>query len=138
MNPFDCRDNVDDSYKYEFKSVYDLIDILHEFKEIPVAIAGCGYAPLDLISWRGSYNLPAILCKPFKVTSNILLHNLEMGLTHPHAGYKGGEFTFDGNDIPRVVNSESNSGLCSIYDYKVIEDSSGEPTLTFFTYVNNY
>lgn len=100
----------------------DLIDLCRTYPEHKVYFIGTSYSPECLISWRGSYDLPAILASTSVQTGNNISELLEEEIQETHYGYKGGEYTYYAGDVFRVVLCNSSSAYHSVDGYKVVGD----------------
>ena len=100
----------------------DLIDLCKSYPEHLVYFIGTDYSPQTLISWRGSYDNPAVLASSSVLNGNEVATKLEKELQETHYGYKGGEYTYYEGDVFRVVLCESSSAYHSVDGYKVVDD----------------
>lgn len=132
--PITCEyeDDVDHD---TFYTISDLIDLLYMYPSSKVIFVYTDLSPDCLISWRGSYNLPAIFsCKNDKTAFEIA-NDLEKGLEQVHEGYKGGEYTYTGNEEFRVVLCPSSSAQHGVFGYSY---NSGTGVLVLKTAINEY
>ena len=106
----------------EWYTIGDLIDLCRGYPEHKVYFIGTVYSPQSLISWRGSYDNPAILASSSALNGNEVATKLEKELQETHYGYKGGEYTYYEGDVFRVVLCESSSAYHSVDGYKVVDD----------------
>lgn len=100
----------------------DLIDLCRGYPDHKVYFIGTNYSPQCLISWRGSYYLPAILASSSVQTGNNISELLEEEIEETHYGYKGGEYKYYEGDVFRVVLSNSSASEYSVDGYKVVDD----------------
>ena len=100
----------------------DLIDLCKSYPEHLVYFIGTDYSPQTLISWRGSYDNPAVLASSSVLNGNEVATKLEKELQETHYGYKGGKYTYYEGDVFRVVLCESSSAYHSVDGYKVVDD----------------
>ena len=103
-------------------AIGDLIDLCKSYPEHLVYFIGTDYSPQTLISWRGSYDNPAVLASSSVLKGAEVACNIEKGLQETHYGYKGGEYTYYEGDIFRVVLCKSSSAYHSVDGYKVVDD----------------
>lgn len=100
----------------------DLIDLCRTYPEHKVYFIGTNYSPQCLISWRGSYYIPAILASSSVQTGNNISELLEEEIKETHYGYKGGEYKYYEGDVFRVVLCNSSASDYSVDGYKVVGD----------------
>ena len=100
----------------------DLIDLCRVYPEHKVYFIGTDYSPQSLISWRGSYDNPAVLASSSVLKGAKVATKLEEELQKTHYGYKGGEYTYYEGDVFRVVLCKSSSTYHSVDGYKVVGD----------------
>lgn len=100
----------------------DLIDLCRMYPEHKVYFIGTKYSPQDLISWRGSYDHPAILASKSILKGKTIADNIEQELQETHYGYKGGEYKYYEGDVFRVVLCKSSASEYSVDGYKVVDD----------------
>ena len=106
----------------EWYTLGDLIDLCRGYPEHRVYFIGTKYSPKSLISWRGSYDIPAILASSSVLNGNEVASKIEKELQETHYGYKGGEYKHYEGDVFRVVLSESSASEYSVDGYKVVGD----------------
>ena len=100
----------------------DLIGLCRTYPEHKVYFIGTNYSPQCLISWRGSYYIPAILASSSVQTGNNISELLEEEIKETHYGYKGGEYKYYEGDVFRVVLCNSSTSDYSVDGYKVVGD----------------
>ena len=106
----------------DWYTIGDLIDLCRGYPKHKVYFIGTDYSPQTLISWRGSYDNPAVLASSSVLNGNEVADNIEKGLKETHYGYKCGEYTYYEGDIFRVVLCKSSSAYHSVDGYKVVDD----------------
>lgn len=111
----------------------DLIDLCRGYPEHMVYFIGTNYSPKSLISWRGSYDIPAILASSSILNGDEVANNIEKELKETHYGFKGGEYTYYEGDVFRVVLCNSSASDYSVDGYKVVDDC-----LYLSTNINEY
>lgn len=103
------------------KEIISMLEFV-ENKTKPVVFDFCGCVPTSIASWRGIYAEPAIGWEStgyssktenrhfYKVTVNDLLIELKHAISGvEYTGWKGGKFSYTGNEILHV----DNPGDCS-------------------------
>lgn len=113
-----------DSYQTEvnFLTIGDLIRLGTEHPDKVFRFLEVEYYPQKLISWRGSYGLPAIKYGTEPVYGAILASSLTEGLNQTHYGYKGGEYEYGENQEPYLVYTNSSDEEYKICGYKLEEN----------------
>lgn len=103
------------------ETLYDLAG-KHPFHSFIIELAGEYFTPEEIISWRGSYSLPAILYKKDNglgsCTGELLQTLISEGTSKCHEGYKGGEYVFNSYDTPYLTGCPSSSECFQIVGYK--------------------
>lgn len=79
----------------EFYTFFDLVQLCVQYPDHVFKFIGTNYSPCTIISWRGSYNLPAILAMSKEITGSELYDVIYKELDEIHEGYKGGEYTYE-------------------------------------------
>lgn len=125
-------EDVDHDYFY---SISDLIDLLYEYESSTVYFYGTKLSPCYILSWRGCYNLPAILAAENSKTAFEIANDLEKGLELVHEGWKGGEYEFTGNEEFRVVMEHRSSAEHGVFGYSY---NSGTNILELKTAINSF
>lgn len=82
--------------------------------------------PSEIISWRGSYSKPAILCTMndnySKLSVKEWIEFFEKVEGTEVTGYKGGEFVLSEDDDVWLVSSSSESHHCGISHITCVDD----------------
>jgi len=117
---------------YHFYTIQKLIDLAKEHKAKRFVFLGTEYAPKELSSWRGSYDLAAITYDTEIVTGNLLAKNLSRGLKEVHTAYKGGDYRYYPEDEFYIANYGSAS------EYKVVGHEVKNETVTLLTRIDRY
>lgn len=112
----------------------DIIDVLLKHPNNFVTFVGTNLTIDGLISWRGSYNIPALLTTVgTRRTGREIAETLRDDLNQVHTGWKGGEYTYDLVDKPYVTTCPSRSE-----EYKIIGYESFGDRLEFLTKIIPY
>lgn len=78
----------------DFYTIRQLMDIASQYPEHIFKFIGTDYSPEELMSWRGSYDLPAISYSFKQINGQQLLEMLIGCLNTEHYGYKGGQYKY--------------------------------------------
>lgn len=76
----------------------ELMEDLANAGNIPVVFLGTHYTVGSLMSWRGSYGIPAISYEYGYKTAKEVFEQLQGEIKATHWGYKGGEYKYSPND----------------------------------------
>lgn len=76
----------------------ELMEDLANAGDIPVVFLGTHYTVGNLMSWRGSYDIPAISYERGYKTAKEIYEQLQGEIKATHWGYKGGEYKYSPND----------------------------------------
>lgn len=107
-----------DEFK-EFYSLFELAELGLKYHDKIFKFIDTNYSPYTIISWRGSYNIPAILADEENITG-IELHNMICEkLDEIHEGYKGGEYEYEHNEIFYITLCPSVSSEHAVDGYHV-------------------
>ena len=115
-----------DTVETKFLTFEDLILLGKEHPEKVFRFLETNFFPQEIISWRGSYHLPAIKYSQTPITGKELVVELECGLARTHCGYKGGEYEYylyeyDLSNTPYLVYDNSSEEEYKICGY-ILED----------------
>lgn len=117
---------IDSNYEIkdenDWFSISDLIRLCDDYPDHKFVFIGTDYSVGELISWRGSYDLPAILARTGIKKGCEISVKLSDGLNEKHYGYKGGEYIYYNEDVFRVVLCRSSSAYHSVDGYHVVGD----------------
>lgn len=80
--------------KIHFYRIFDLIELAENYKKHNFRFLETDYSPKEIISWRGSYDIPAIEYCDEKINGKQLAKVLKKGLSSVHHGYKGGDYRY--------------------------------------------
>jgi hypothetical protein len=120
-----------ESYEEESPTVGKTLgEIMAELKKHPsagVRFINTDYTIIGLMSWRGSYDTPAIQYgKADKVEyqdATDCYKILRHGLNKIHSGYKGGEYKYHTYDTPYLTSCSSEYSCYQIVDFKYDVDN---------------
>lgn len=115
---------------YTFK---DIIDALEKHNEKIVTFIDTDFTMSEVISWRGSYDLPAIKYDQSVKAGQECIDLIKKGLSEIHEGWKGGEYEYDESATPYLV-SEGRS--CE--EYQIVGYEISENKLIFITKIIPY
>ena len=83
----------------KFYTLDCLIAVCENYQDLNVVFKGVDATVGDLISWRGSYNLPAITPLYGVRKKGIdIVNQLSEQMEQYHTGWKGGEYKFETSD----------------------------------------
>lgn len=102
-----------------FFTFFDLVQLCTQYPDHTFKFIGTNYSPCTIISWRGSYDLPAILATEQEITGNDLCDMIYKELDEIHEGYKGGEYTYNLHDEFYVTLCPSVSSEHAVDGYHV-------------------
>ena len=121
-----------ENVRIDFLNIEDLINIARKYSNLTFRFIDTEFYPKELISWRGSYDLPSITFgdKPIKGFDfeKLLLD----GLKKSHTGFKGGEYTYNKWQEPYIAQR----GFSSEYKIKGYEVNGCE--LILITDIDEY
>lgn len=107
------------------KTINEVLAVLKKADpKAPVYFAPLCVVPTSVDSWRGSYNEPALgWAEPgnglYAPTVEKLIKELEESISGKlYYGWKGGEYTFTGDDTLHI----DNPGRCNNVEIKEVED----------------
>ena len=103
----------------EFFTFFDLVQVCVQYPDHIFKFIGTNYSPCTIISWRGSYNLPAILATDNEITGSDLYDMIYKELDEIHEGYKGGEYTYNLHDEFYVTRCPSVASEHAVDGYHV-------------------
>lgn len=118
-----------------FFTIGDLISVLLANAHLPVRFIGTNCTVGELISWRGSYNLPAIYPDNFEGNdrpAGAIAQEIIAALKEEHTGYKGGEYYYNQNDEFYVASYGSSA------EYKVFDSFVNDGELVLVTRIDPY
>ena len=103
-------ETYNDGERTSFFTIGDLIQACIDNPNVPVRFLETQYTVGELISWRGSYDIPCITYDSGKDKLGYeVASELEAALKEKHYGYKGGEYIYYDNDefyVSRYAYSE--------------------------------
>jgi|TARA_A100001518_G_C1225526_1_gene73644 hypothetical protein len=95
----------------------------YPFHKFTIVIDFKEFVPEEIISWRGSYDTPAILySKEGECTGEDFSRIISNGIYRPISGYKGGEYTFFPDHVPYLTPCDSANNYYQITAFCVSED----------------
>ena len=95
----------------------------YSFHKFTIVIGFKEFVPKEIISWRGSYDLPAILYgKEGRCSGEEFSRLISEGMYRPIQGYKGGEYTFFPDHVPYLSPCHSANHYFQITAFCVSED----------------
>lgn len=105
-----------------FMTLNDLLNLSKQYPEHKFKLIGTDLSILEVVSWRGSYDIPSI-CPSHKLhTGQEIADELESKIGSIMYGYKGGEYIIYGDDEFYVSNWGSRDEY-KIFHYEVEADS---------------
>ena len=120
------------SEKVHFYRIFDLIELAGNYKKHNFRFLDTDYSPKEIISWRGSYCLPAIEYCSDSINGKQLAKVLKEGLSSVHIGYKGGDYRYDEDD-EFYVSMYGNSD-----EYKVVGYENKDNEIILLTRIDKY
>lgn len=81
-----------------FFTFFDLVQLCVQYPDHIFKFIGTDYSPCTIISWRGSYDLPAILATEQEIVGSDIRDMIYKDLNEIHEGYKGGEYKYNLHD----------------------------------------
>lgn len=105
-----------------FYTIGDLISLLRKYPKRRVTFLGTDLTIGDLISWRGSYDVPAITYTDAIENSSTIADRLEDQLGYTHTGWKGGEFMFYPHNEFYIVPNHSSVEYHKVIGYEMRDD----------------
>ena len=117
-------------------TINKLIALLKEAKQdIRVYFSFCSCIPDTVNSWRGIYSEPALGWNPSGYSANTgsgfapsvedFIKELENSLNKQYCGWKGGEYSYDGNEPLHI----DNEGECTYTEISSVEIKEWEVIL---------
>ncbi len=120
------------SEKMHFYRIFDLIELAEIYKGHNFRFLETNYSPKEIISWRGSYDVPAIDYCTDKISGKELAKVLKKGLSSVHTGYKGGDYRYS-NDEEFYVAQRGRSE-----EYKVVGYENRDNEIILLTRIDKY
>tara|TARA_R110002049_G_scaffold285269_1_gene466107 strand:+ start:1121 stop:1516 length:396 start_codon:yes stop_codon:yes gene_type:complete len=120
------------SEKVHFYRIFDLIELAENYKKHNFRFLETDYSPKGIISWRGSYDTPAIDYCTDKISGKELAKVLKKGLSIAHTGYKGGDYRY-GDDEEFYVASYGRSE-----EHKVVGYENKDNEIILLTRIDPY
>ena len=102
-----------------FFTFFDLVQVCTQYPDHIFKFIGTDYSPCTIISWRGSYDLPAILATEQEIIGSDLCKMIYKELGEIHGGYKGGEYKYNLHDEFYVTLYPSVSSEHAVDGYRV-------------------
>lgn len=102
-----------------FFTFFDLVQLCAQYPDHIFKFIGTNYSPCTIISWRGSYDLPAILATEQEIIGSDLCEMIYKELGEIHGGYKGGEYKYNLHDEFYVTLYPSVSSEHAVDGYHV-------------------
>lgn len=102
-----------------FFTFFDLVQLCTQYPDHIFKFIGTNYSPCTIISWRGSYDLPAILATEQEIIGSDLCKMIYKELGEIHGGYKGGEYKYNLHDEFYVTPCPSVSSEHAVDGYRV-------------------
>ena len=126
--------SISDGESLEFFTIGDLIEVCENYPQLPVIFLGTSRTVGNLVSWRGSYDLPSIEPIPAHPSrkGGEIADTLRQQLTETHYGWKGGEYQYDEGDEFYVASAGSSA------EYKVVKAVVENGTLVLYTKLDPY
>ena len=104
---------------YGFYTFFDLVQLCTQYPDHIFKFIGTNYSPCTIISWRGSYNLPAILATEQEIIGSDLYDMIYKELDEVHEVYKGGEYKYYLHDEFYVTIDYSSASEHAVDGYHV-------------------
>ena len=118
--------------KIHFYRLCDLIELAENYKRHNFRFLDTDYSPKEIISWRGSYCLPAIEYCDDKINGKQLAKVLKKGLSSIHVGYKGGDYRYDDDEEFYIANYGRSD------EYKVVGYENKDNEIILLTRIDRY
>lgn len=125
--------NVYSTYQEDFYTFNNLLALCHQYPDYRFKFIDTDYSVDTIISWRGSYCLPAILASDNVKTGSEIADMIYREIEEVHYGYKGGEYYYSLDDEFYVVTCTSISSEHAVNGFKVEGD-----TVWLITNINSY
>lgn len=131
---FISGESSDDYEEVKFFTIGDLIELCKSNPTCKFRFAEAHATVGDLISWRGSYDLPCITPLWYKdfQTGEVIAGRLHKQLHEEHSGYKGGKYKYLERDEFYVADSGS------AQEYKVVGYTRENGVVTLLTKLDPY
>lgn len=110
-----------EEYEDEYQEPYTIGKLLEELDNSSansVRLIGTDYTLGSLMSWRGSYDIPAFDYETGYKSPATLAAEIRESLKEDHYGYKGGKYRYDEGDSPYLAQHGSSGGEHKIVDVK--------------------
>jgi hypothetical protein len=124
---YDQEDEYQESY-----TIGKLLEELDNSTANSVRLIGTDYTLGSLMSWRGSYDIPAFDYEVGYKTPRQLAEEIRASLKETHYGYKGGRHMYNENDIFYVAAHGTSS------EYQVVDVKTEQSILYLCTKIVPY
>lgn len=110
-------EEYENDYQEPF-SIGKLLDVLDSTSATCVQFIGTTYTIGSLMSWRGSYDIPAFDYVDGYKSPRELAEEIRESLTQTHYGWKGGEYVYTLDNYPYIAMSGESGGQHMIVNAK--------------------
>lgn len=117
---YDILPGGNEEYEDDYKEPYTigkLLDALDKTSATCVQFIGTTYTIGSLMSWRGSYDIPAFDYEDGYKSPRELAAEIRESLQQTHTGYKGGEYNYTRADT-FYISSYGSAGEHQVVDVK--------------------
>lgn len=126
------NEEYEDDYQEPY-TIGKLLEVLDKTSATCVQFIGTTYTIGSLMSWRGSYDIPAFDYEEGYKSPRELAVQIRESLKEDHYGYKGGKYRYDENDCPYIAQHGSSGG-----EHKIVDVKTDDGTLYLCTKIVPY